>query len=294
LRAVRRERRVVELRRRGWTFAAIADEVGYSNAGGAKKAFDRGMDRGRREPAELHRLLELMRLDQLLWSINCWQARATTHSQQLRSIDIKLEIFDLRMALTCWNRYKPAQIRTNEADARCEQLLKGIVTALIDCDWTEALRLRETGATFDEIASRLGLTDGTAARRIVERDLILFLAGHVDLYRAEVLEVNEEMFRDLWLAAIGPKARPVDIRRVLKTMRTRAELLQLCPTRKDVSRLYQQEQKRRAAKIRRAVDAEPYPGFPMCCGEQPDHITTEHVDSMLEMHKQNILEHQKQ
>jgi hypothetical protein len=41
--ARRRESQVLELRTHGYTFAKIAEAVGYANAGGAKKAFDRAL-----------------------------------------------------------------------------------------------------------------------------------------------------------------------------------------------------------------------------------------------------------
>ena len=47
--------------------------------------------------------------------------------------------------------------------------------------------------TFAEIANKLQLANGSAARRRIETDLVAFLAGPVDRYRAEILEVNQEL-----------------------------------------------------------------------------------------------------
>ena len=58
-----KEVKVVNMRRLGFTFEAIAKEVGYVNAGGAYKAFQRGMREIIVEDVEEIRLVELDRLD---------------------------------------------------------------------------------------------------------------------------------------------------------------------------------------------------------------------------------------
>lgn len=63
-----RERQVLELRRDGLTFDAIARRLGYSDPSGAYHAFQRALARITEEPAQEVRRLELERLD---WMFEC-------------------------------------------------------------------------------------------------------------------------------------------------------------------------------------------------------------------------------
>lgn len=60
-----KEKRVLELKRSGATWDAIAEVVGYSNASGAFKAYQRAMVRTLQQPAEELRDAEIDRLDRL-------------------------------------------------------------------------------------------------------------------------------------------------------------------------------------------------------------------------------------
>jgi hypothetical protein len=67
-----RERHAIVLRREGRSYEEIADEVGYRDRSGAKKAVERGLGRWMREADEELRALELERLDrigQLVWQL---------------------------------------------------------------------------------------------------------------------------------------------------------------------------------------------------------------------------------
>jgi len=66
LEAVEKQQRALEMRKRGTSFQAIADELGYSNKSGAYKAVMSAIEKMLREPAEEVRTLELERLDELL------------------------------------------------------------------------------------------------------------------------------------------------------------------------------------------------------------------------------------
>ena len=61
--ALVKERRAIELRITGATYAQIADELGYASKGPAHKAVIRGLRRWGTEPAEELRKLEAARLD---------------------------------------------------------------------------------------------------------------------------------------------------------------------------------------------------------------------------------------
>lgn len=58
-----RERQVLELRRDGLTFDAIARRLGYSDPSGAYRAFQRAMKATIQQPADEFRRLQLERLD---------------------------------------------------------------------------------------------------------------------------------------------------------------------------------------------------------------------------------------
>ena len=60
-----RERKVLELRQAGVDFATIAEQVGYTHKGSAKRAYDRALARVHYPSAMEARELELTRLDRL-------------------------------------------------------------------------------------------------------------------------------------------------------------------------------------------------------------------------------------
>jgi hypothetical protein len=65
-----KEMKVLDLRRAGFTFMRIAEEVGYRQASGAQRAYKRIMDRDKPQAPDEHRWQELDRLDRLqvaLW-----------------------------------------------------------------------------------------------------------------------------------------------------------------------------------------------------------------------------------
>jgi hypothetical protein len=65
-----KELKVLDLRRAGFTFMRIAEEVGYRQASGAQRAYKRIMDRDKPQAPEEHRWQELDRLDRMqvaLW-----------------------------------------------------------------------------------------------------------------------------------------------------------------------------------------------------------------------------------
>ena len=67
--ATERQVEALFLRKQGFSFQAIADELGFASRSGAYEAVKAGMDKTLREPAEEVRQLELARLDGMLESI---------------------------------------------------------------------------------------------------------------------------------------------------------------------------------------------------------------------------------
>jgi hypothetical protein len=91
---IKRETQVVELRRTGATWEGIAQVVGYSNAGGAYKAYQRAMSRVFDQPVQELRNAELDRLDRLQRAY--WKDAIEGNA---RSADFILRVIDKRAKL---------------------------------------------------------------------------------------------------------------------------------------------------------------------------------------------------
>ena len=91
---IKRETQVVELRRTGATWEGIAQVVGYSNAGGAYKAYQRAMARVFEQPVKEMRDAELDRLDRLQRAY--WKDAIEGN---VRSADFILRVIDKRAKL---------------------------------------------------------------------------------------------------------------------------------------------------------------------------------------------------
>ncbi len=81
----------LRLRKKGLSYQAIADEIGYSNASGAEKAVKAALDRITQEPAEELLKLEIQRLDTML--LNIWDKVC---EGDLYAIDRVLKIMERR------------------------------------------------------------------------------------------------------------------------------------------------------------------------------------------------------
>ena len=89
-----RATRCVELALKGWTYQAIADEVGYANRGTVHRIVQQTLAKHEVESIELHRNLELARLDSLL---KTYFPQAI--SGDLKSAELVLKISALRIKL---------------------------------------------------------------------------------------------------------------------------------------------------------------------------------------------------
>ena len=79
-----KENRVSELRKAGFTYARIAEEVGYAQASGAQRALKRYMARITPEPDDHVRYLELERLDRLQVAI--WPRAMKGDNQAINTV----------------------------------------------------------------------------------------------------------------------------------------------------------------------------------------------------------------
>lgn len=90
-----KENKVLELRRAGETWERIAAAVGYANASGAQKAYQRVVTRVQRESVDEIRDLELDRLDRLQRAY--WTPAVVERDR--RSAELVLKIMDRRARL---------------------------------------------------------------------------------------------------------------------------------------------------------------------------------------------------
>lgn len=94
LSAAERQRLALEMRIAGHTFEAIAIELGYSHARGAKKAVDAGLRKTLQEPADQLRDLEVARMDVMLNSI--WPR---VLKGEPRAIEVAIKVLERRARL---------------------------------------------------------------------------------------------------------------------------------------------------------------------------------------------------
>jgi hypothetical protein len=101
LAAAEKQLKVLELRRAGRTFAAIAEQLGYSSESGARRAFTAALARVIKQPAEHMRQLLLMRYEACLKAIY-----PKAIAGDLRAIDRLLRINQQIAALCGLNTVK--------------------------------------------------------------------------------------------------------------------------------------------------------------------------------------------
>ena len=94
-----KEKRVLELKRSGATWDAIAEVVGYANASGAFKAYQRAMVRTLQQPAEELRDAEIDRLDRLQRAFWFQAIGDRDNEPNLRAADFILKVIDRRAKL---------------------------------------------------------------------------------------------------------------------------------------------------------------------------------------------------
>jgi len=151
----KKRQRVLELRRAGMTFDEIARRVGYSNRGGARKAYEAALaDAGVSPTTEQTRALELDRLDRLQAAL--WPKAARG---DLPSIDRVLKISEQRMRI---------EARPEGNDHAMRLALERTVekSELIDEDVDAALI--ESGLKIaDRIDESVSLGEGSDATRVL-------------------------------------------------------------------------------------------------------------------------------
>lgn len=133
-----KELAVVELRRTGETWDRIARVVGYANAAGAYKAYQRALRRTLQQPTDEMRDLELDRLDRLQRSY--WK-RAI--DGETRAADFILRVIDRRakiLGLDAPQRIQ-AQVVTYDGSSDIDSDIERIVRLLDQVDPSSPLSL---------------------------------------------------------------------------------------------------------------------------------------------------------
>lgn len=154
---VDREIQVLELRRAGWTWTRIAEQVGYADHTGAYAAYKRAIKRVMEQPVEELRTQELDRLDRL--QVAAWQAAVKGDTKAILTI---LRIMERRAKLIGLD--KPIKIEQevttwdgNESIDRAVRELAQLLTAHNGDSGSESPMAIEAGesestATGDELA----------------------------------------------------------------------------------------------------------------------------------------------
>ena len=139
---VDKEVRVLELRRMGFTWARIAEQVGYADHTGAYAAYKRAIKRTQQQPADELREQELDRIDRLqlaLWP-NAMKGNAQAVTTIIRLMERRARLLGLDMPvkieqdITTWNgdesidravRDLAALLRTNATTSASESSMAG-------------------------------------------------------------------------------------------------------------------------------------------------------------------------
>jgi hypothetical protein len=149
---IEREVKVLEMRRAGFSFQAIADELHISHRSDAAKLYKRAMARTLQEPAADIRRLESERLDAL--QVGVW-ARAIAGDP--RSVDSVVRVMERRAKL----------LGLDHAHGIAERALE-----------LEAAKVRLIAVALGKMFDELGLTE--AQRRRGQEILLAELYAHVD------------------------------------------------------------------------------------------------------------------
>ena len=149
-----RERRCLELRQAGVDFATIAEQVGYTHKGSAKRAYDRALARVHYPSAMEARELELTRLDRLQrahW-VKALQGDVDATDRVLRVINMRVKLLGLSHADGLAER----AARVNELQAAL--LADTVRAALSDAGLSDEQRVAVTRAIAAKV-SQLAPTD---------------------------------------------------------------------------------------------------------------------------------------
>lgn len=124
-----RQREILDLRKSGMTFAAIAAQLGYADHSGVHDAYQKAM-KAMLEPANDIRALEAARLD-ALWSVWYPQALQPASKNGPAALDRCLRIMDRRAKLLGLDA--PTQVRVTVSD-KTQQEIDQLVAELAALD----------------------------------------------------------------------------------------------------------------------------------------------------------------
>lgn len=228
LRQARRDVEMFDAHFHGATYKDLAKAYGYVNASGPQK--------------RVTRLLEItgFGLDPFWWWFEWWRledlqvplwhdlkCHGLGTRRRLRVVALLRDIVGVENRLTAGFKVVPDNAEPLggfDADAVVD-----LARSPSGAQWTEALQARVGGLSLADLATRLGLADGSEAREQLESDLLYYQRHAVHRQRGQsVLQLNE-MQVALWERAMSSSPDLDASRSILDVIVQRAELLGLFP-----------------------------------------------------------------
>jgi hypothetical protein len=151
-----KELKVLDLRRAGFTFMRIAEEVGYRQASGAQRAYKRIMDRDKPQAPDEHRWQELDRLDRM--QVALWP-RAMKGDD--RAINTIIRLMERRASLIGIDAPTKIQAEVVNYDGNrdIDGDIERIVNLIRGVDSSKPLEMESGASTSGTVATPGGLED---------------------------------------------------------------------------------------------------------------------------------------
>jgi hypothetical protein len=151
-----KENRVSELRKAGFTYARIAEEVGYAQASGAQRALKRYMARITPEPDDHVRYLELERLDRLQVAI--WPRAMKGDNQAINTV---IRIMERRASYLNIEVAKmiKAEVVNYDGNRDIDGDIERIVNLIRGVDLGQPLEVESGTSESGTVATERGLED---------------------------------------------------------------------------------------------------------------------------------------
>jgi hypothetical protein len=151
-----KENRVSELRKAGFTYARIAEEVGYNQASGAQRALKRFIARTEPEPDDHVRYLELERLDRLQVAI--WPRAMKGDNQAINTVirimERRASYLNIEVAKTI-----KAEVVNYDGNRDIDGDIERIVNLIRGVDLGEPLEVEGGTSESGTVATEGGLED---------------------------------------------------------------------------------------------------------------------------------------
>jgi AraC-like DNA-binding protein len=216
LATVRRDVKVLNLHLQGLTFAAIAKRTGFAGPSGAQRALIRALGRCTHPDRAMLIQFEQLRLEALHAAMHAELAREPGPRREAQLITHMLAVVDLhallvdncRVGFRGYRRRSPARPTGT---------------------WTDSLQQRADGASFEQIAEACGLSDRSAAKKRLTRELNDYAGEATMNYRTRLAARYDKLQYLLWDAATAEKPSLQAVAGICKVIERRIHLLGLIP-----------------------------------------------------------------